>query len=156
MPACRAGEERPPGHPTSRRRASNVIDTIKVKKARWSLLACTRATSTTPRPATSHSGSLALHISPWTRRERRTTRSSGRRAARAQAPSGVRTIARGWSYVEVQWLQPAAQRADGAHLAQDHHHGDPAAEGGAARRGAPTGYIMSAAHYQRLLDAVKP
>lgn len=84
-------------------------------------------------------------------------------------PSGVRTIAKGWSYFDVAWLNKVKTDSEGnVHFEKwIQSHGERTVLTRTkilcvpimwlredSRRNAPTRYVLSAAAYQRLIDAV--
>ena len=92
-------------------------------------------------------------------------------AAGGAGTSGTRTVATNWTYVDIQWLIKIKTDSDGNvhYEAWSQPHGERTVLTKPKiltvkiewlrveeRRNAPKRYIMSAATYQRLVDAVKP
>jgi hypothetical protein len=92
-------------------------------------------------------------------------------AAGGTRASGTRTISRNWAYVDVQWLDKIKTDSDGNvhYEAWSQPHGEKTVLTKPKiltvafdwlrveeRRNRPTRYVMSAATYQRLVEAVRP
>jgi hypothetical protein len=92
-------------------------------------------------------------------------------AAGGEGPSGTRTIAKGWTYVEIAWLVKIKTDSEGNvhYEAWSQPHGERTVLTKSKilsvritwlredeRRNALKRYVMSAAMYQRLVEAVRP